>query len=90
MLIPVPVQQLITAGERSGSLAHTCVRIGTHYAERSDTSAKGLSTLLEPIMLVIVWGGVVMVAIAVMLPIYNLVGNLNVEQEAGHTPVRTQ
>ena len=87
-LIPRPVQQLIISGERSGTLAETFSRIGVYYEEKTDVSAKNLSVILEPIMLVIVWGGVVSVALAVMLPIYNLVGGLNVEDQAGNTPRR--
>ena len=85
-LIPSPVQQLVISSERSGTLAETLRRIGEHYEEKTEISAKNLSVILEPIMLVIVWGGVVTVALAVMLPIYNLVGGLNVEEQAGNTP----
>ena len=85
-LIPSPVQQLVVSSERSGTLAKTLIRIGEHYEQKTEISAKNLSVILEPIMLVIVWGGVVSVALAVMLPIYNLVGGLNVEEQAGNAP----
>lgn len=76
-LIPLPIQQMIFAAEQSGNLATTFSKIGEVYEERSDTSAKNLAVILEPILLVIVWLGVVAVAIAVILPIYSLLGGIN-------------
>lgn len=75
-LIPSPVQQLIVAGEQSGSLAETLLRVSTSYEQKTENTTKNLSVILEPIMLVIVWLGVVSVALAVILPIYNLIGGL--------------
>lgn len=76
-LIPVPVQQMISAGEHSGRLVETLKKIGAQYEARSDTTTKNLTVILEPILLVIVWLGVMFVALAVMLPIYQLIGGLH-------------
>lgn len=79
-LIPLPVQQMIVAAERSGSLASTLIKIGQIYEAKSETSTKNLAVVLEPILLVIVWLGVLLVALAVILPLYSLLGNFNVRQ----------
>jgi len=79
-LIPLPVQQMIFASERSGKLTETLKRIGLIYEERTDNTTKNLATVLEPVLLVFVWLGVVSVAMAVILPIYSLVGGLNQNQ----------
>lgn len=76
-LIPGPVQQLVITGEQSGNLAATLVKIGEMYEVKTETTAKNVSVLLEPILLVIVWLGVVAVAIAVILPLYSLIGAIN-------------
>lgn len=76
-LIPIPIQQLVVAGEQSGTLAETLLKIGTLYEAKSDITAKNLTTILEPILLVIVWLGVVAVALAIILPIYSLIGGFN-------------
>lgn len=75
-LIPTPMQQLIITGERSGNLPETLVKISQLYEGKTEISTKNLSTILEPVLLVIVWLGVVAVAMAVILPIYSLVGGL--------------
>jgi type II secretory pathway component PulF len=76
-LIPTPIQQLIISGEQSGNLNKTLIKVGQVLEEKSDTTTKNLTIIMEPILLVIVWAGVVSVAFAVILPIYSLVGGLN-------------
>jgi len=76
-LLPSAVQQMIIAGERSGALPETLETIGTIYEEKADVTTANLEAVMEPILLVIVWVGVMAVAVAVILPIYSLVGGLN-------------
>ena len=76
-LIPQPMQQLVFSGEQSGNLNKTLLKIGQVLEEKSDTTTKNLTIIMEPILLVIVWAGVVAVAFAVILPIYSLVGGIN-------------
>lgn len=76
-LVPGPVLQMIATAEKSGHLAETFSKIGEIYEEKTTTTTKNLSVLLEPILLVIVWLGVVAVALAVILPIYSLIGGIN-------------
>ena len=76
-LVPPPIQQLIISGEQSGNLNKTLIKVGQVLEEKSDTTTKNLTIIMEPILLVIVWAGVVTVAFAVILPIYSLVGGLN-------------
>jgi len=78
-LIPAPIQQLIVAGEQSGSLSETLLKVGQTFEAKADTSTKNLTVILEPILLVIVWLGVVAVALAVILPIYSLIGGFKTQ-----------
>ncbi len=78
-LIPIPIQQLIVAGEQSGDLSETLLKIGETYEAKVEVSTKNLTVILEPILLVIVWFGVVGVALAVILPIYSLIGNFKTQ-----------
>lgn len=73
-LIPVPIQQMIFAAERSGNLSVSLRHIGETFEVKAETTTKNLSVMIEPILLVIVWGGVVTVAFAVILPVYSLLG----------------
>ncbi len=79
-LIPISVQQLIVSGEKSGKLSQSLINIGKVYESKIDLTTRNLSVILEPILLIIVWLGVLLVAIAVILPIYSLVGGFNVNK----------
>ncbi len=76
-LLPPSVQQMVIAGEHSGSLSQVLRTIGRTFEQKSDVTTQNLQSILEPILLVIVWVGVMAVAVAVILPIYSLVGGLN-------------
>jgi type II secretory pathway component PulF len=76
-LIPSPIQQLVVAGEKSANLSGVLLKIGLMFEEKADGTTKNLTIILEPILLVIVWLGVVAVALAVILPVYGLVGGIS-------------
>jgi len=77
-LYPPLVQQMISVGEESGTLDEVSGELATFYEEEVDQTMSNLSTILEPVLLLILGGGVAALALAIMLPIYNLsdaVGN---------------
>lgn len=76
-LIPLSVQQMINSAYYSGHLSQTLMNVGEKYELRMENSTKNLPIILEPVLLVVIWLGVVAVAMAVILPIYDLVGGFN-------------
>jgi len=76
-LIPGPIQQMITTAEMSASLPGTLKDVGVNYELKTETTTKNLSVILEPVLLIIVWLGVVFLALAVILPIYGLIGGIS-------------
>ena len=74
--VPPLIQHQITAGEQSGTLAEVFESTGSVYEEKTERTIKNLTTLLEPILLVVIWVGVVGIALAVIMPIYGLLGSL--------------
>jgi type II secretory pathway component PulF len=76
-LIPIPIQQMILSGERSGKLSFVLLKTGEIFENKLETTSKNLTVLLEPIMLIIVWIGVLLLALAIVMPIYSLIGNIN-------------
>lgn len=71
------IQQMIVAGEKSGALPNTLLRIGKRYELKVDETTANLSVLIEPFLLVVVWIFVLLLALAVIMPIYSLVGNIS-------------
>ncbi len=76
-MIPQTIQQIIITGEQTGHLPGSLKKIGEIYETKTETSTKNIAVILEPILLVIVWVGVLTVALSVVLPIYSLIGGLN-------------
>ncbi|MFA5076444.1 MAG: type II secretion system F family protein [Patescibacteria group bacterium] len=74
--IPKSTQQLIFAGEQSGSLPEALIQIGKNFEDKIEATTKDLSVILEPLLLFIVWFGVLLVAVAIILPIYGLFGSI--------------
>ena len=72
ILFPPMVVQMVKIGEQSGTLETMLDKIATLYEEKTELSIDGLSTLLEPMIMVLlglIVGGLV---IALYLPIFNM------------------
>jgi type II secretory pathway component PulF len=76
-IIPSSIQQVIISGEQSGKLSESLVLVSNRFNQKTEENIKNLPVILEPVFLIIIWMGVLLVAMAVILPIYSLVGNLN-------------
>ena len=70
--IPLMVSQVIEVGEKTGKLPFTLQKISDFYGRELDNAVKGLSSLLEPIIMVILGIGVGILMAAVIMPIYNI------------------
>ncbi len=77
-ILPFAAQEIITAGEESGKLPEVLEQLGERYEQESEQIAKNIAVLLEPALLIVVWIGVVFLAVAILLPIYSLVGNFQI------------
>ncbi|MFH1749581.1 MAG: type II secretion system F family protein [bacterium] len=66
------VIQLIKVGEESGDLPSTLETITNFLENEVDQVTKNLSTLIEPILIVILGIGAAFIVAAIILPIYNL------------------
>jgi len=76
-LIPSSIQQMIGSGEQSGRLAETLRSIGASYEIKTEITAKNLSTLIEPILLVFIGLGILGIALAIIVPLYGLLDTMN-------------
>ncbi len=69
---PYLVTQLVTAGERSGTLPEMFDKIGEIYEEEVSQSSTRLVNFLEPAMIVFMGGVVGTIVLAVLLPIFQI------------------
>ena len=73
---PPMVGQLVAVGEQSGDLAGIFKVIADFFEKEVDSMAKNLSTLLEPIIMIVMGAVIGFVLISVLQPIYGLVNTV--------------
>lgn len=71
-IFPPILVQMATVGEQTGKLDDTLMRISHYFEAESEMTIKTLTTLIEPLILVILGLGVGFLVISVITPIYNL------------------
>jgi type IV pilus assembly protein PilC len=73
---PVLIPRMIAVGEKTGKLDEVLNYLSDFYEEEMDNISKNLSTILEPVMLIIIGLVVAFVALAIISPIYQLTGSI--------------
>lgn len=76
-LYPPVVSQMIAVGEESGTLDTISEEIAKFYEEDVDQVMSNLTSVLEPILILLLGGGVGGIVVAVILPIYSLTDQIN-------------
>ncbi len=74
--IPAIVSQMVRIGEETGTLPHVLKSIGKFYSQEVDNMTRSLTTLIEPVLIVFLGIGVGIMVVGVLLPIYNIAGQL--------------
>lgn len=73
---PALVAQMVGVGEKTGKLDQTLLYLSDFYDEEIDGVSKNLSTVLEPILLLVIGLAVGFIALAIISPIYGLTGKV--------------
>jgi type IV pilus assembly protein PilC len=76
-VFPKVVISLIAVGEKTGSLSAVLVSLSSFYEDEVDSSLKTLTSLLEPVLLLVMGLVVGSIAISILMPIYQLVGRFS-------------
>lgn len=71
-LLPRSVVQMISAGEESGKLGEVLDEISTFYAKALKDAIKAVTSMIEPIMIVVMGSVVGFIAMAIILPIFKM------------------
>lgn len=75
-LFPAIVAQMLTVGEETGQTDLVLVKVADFYEEEVDVAIDGISSIIEPVMIVIMGGAVGLIAASVMTPIANLANSI--------------
>lgn len=71
-LVPPAIIQMIRAGEKSGNLGTVCQKISDFYDKKLKSSIKTVTSLIEPLMIIIMGFIVGTIAIALLLPVFRI------------------
>jgi type II secretory pathway component PulF len=71
--LPAFPKRMLSAGEASGDISAMCAVISRHYEREAAALTRNLATIIEPVLVVAVAAVVLAVALAIFLPIWDLV-----------------
>ncbi len=71
-LFPAIVAQMLAVGEETGQTDTVLLKVADFYEEEVDTAIEGISSIIEPVMILIMGSMVGLIAASVMMPIASL------------------
>jgi type IV pilus assembly protein PilC len=72
-VIPPMVVDMISIGEETGTLDRMLDKISEIYEAEVDSSMAGLSSIIEPLLIIVLGGVVIFIALSALLPYFNLI-----------------
>ena len=69
---PPIVSQMLKVGEETGKIDITLLKLSKYFQTETENMVKGLTTAMEPIIMVVLGVGIGFIVISVITPIYNL------------------
>lgn len=73
---PPIVPQMIMVGEETGKMDEVLGKLSRYFEQESEQMVKGLTSAIEPLIMIVLGLGVGFLLIAVILPIYNLTSQI--------------
>lgn len=75
-LYPEIVTQMLQVGEETGTTEDILNQLAAHFENEVDSTMRNLSSIIEPILLLLIGGVVGILALALIGPIYNISQNI--------------
>ncbi len=76
-LFPPLVLQMVSVGEETGELTRLLEEVAGFYQREVDYRLRNLTAMIEPLLIVLVGGMVLVLALAVFLPLWNMIGKVS-------------
>lgn len=75
-IFPVLVTQILEVGEETGKTETVLRRLAEFYEEEVSQITKNMSSIIEPILMLVIGGGVGFFAVAMLQPMYSVLENI--------------
>ena len=76
ILIPRMFSSMFRIGEETGELSNMVDKLADFYEDEVSTAVKSLTSILEPMMIVVVAGVVAVILVAMYLPMFNMMSTV--------------
>lgn len=73
---PPIVAEMVKIGEEAGKVSDVLKNVAAFYGQETERMTRNLSTMLEPILIVILGAGVALIVFSILVPIYNIAGSM--------------
>src|SRR6202035_112306 len=75
-IFPAMVTHMVGVGEETGALDAMLARVAEFYEEQVEASVKALTSILEPIMIIVIGGIVGFIVISMYLPLFSVYNSI--------------
>lgn len=76
-LYPAFVSRMLKVGDKTGNTSESLINISDYYREELQEALDNISTIIEPVLMVVLGVGVAFIAISVLIPLYSIVSGIN-------------
>ena len=72
-IFPPMVTQMVAIGEETGKIDELLIKVSEYFDYQVNYTIKNLTTLIEPVILLILGGAVLFMSLSIFLPMWNLI-----------------
>ena len=75
-IYPLTIVQMVKVGEETGETAEILGKMADFYEEEVSNATKNLSSIIEPVLMLVIGGAVGFFAVSMVQPMYSMIGSM--------------